>query len=338
MKKLLSLIAALLPCFLAHSQEADNLGSYAEVKLVSRLDLNPTYSLGEAEMGFDFGNSILCTTFEGAASEHFSWFICNHWLNEDGYKWPWQNLGRSDEINWLDYCYADFSFGNWTFRLGKDFITTGGFECDDWDWDAYYASTSPFYDGLASYQWGGKVIYTLPSENHSFSLQMVSSPYGEHPFSSGLWSYSLGWSGEYDYAAFKCSYSAMQYDKGDFDHIIAIGQQYYYSDWTFTWDCFNNSGYYDTDSEYRLAKGFSYAFRLQYAPSDSFDVQLRYTQMDKDKNDILPRHYKLAAIAQYYPLKDSQDLRLHAAAGYDSLLDCFSLMLGAKYEFSFKLW
>ena len=72
MKKLLSLIAALLPCFLAHSQEADNLGSYAEVKLVSRLDLNPTYSLGEAEMGFDFGNSILCTTFEGAASEHFS--------------------------------------------------------------------------------------------------------------------------------------------------------------------------------------------------------------------------------------------------------------------------
>ena len=161
MKKLLSLIAVLLPCFLAHSQEADNLGSYAEVKLVSRLDLNPTYSLGEAEMGFDFGNSILCTTFEGAASEHFSWFICNHWLNEEGYKWPLQNLGRSDEINWLDYCYADFSFGNWTFRLGKDFINTGGFECDDWDWDAYYASTSSFYDGLASYQWGGKIIYTL---------------------------------------------------------------------------------------------------------------------------------------------------------------------------------
>ena len=60
--------------------------------------------------------------------------------------------------------------------------------------------------------------------------------------------------------------------------------------------------------------------------------------MDKDKNDILPRHYKLAAIAQYYPLKDSQDLRLHAAAGYDSLLDSFSLMIGAKYEFSFRLW
>ena len=48
MKKLLYLIAALLLCSLAHSQEADNLGSYAEVKLISRLDLNPNYSLGDS--------------------------------------------------------------------------------------------------------------------------------------------------------------------------------------------------------------------------------------------------------------------------------------------------
>ena len=75
MKKLLISIAALLLCSFAHSQEADNLGSYAEVKLISRLDLKPSYYFSDSEMGFDFGNSLFCTTFEGAASEHFSWFI-----------------------------------------------------------------------------------------------------------------------------------------------------------------------------------------------------------------------------------------------------------------------
>ena len=45
-----------------------------------------------------------------------------------------------------------------------------------------------------------------------------------------------------------------------------------------------------------------------------------------------------AAIAQFYPLNDSQDLRLHTSMGYDTLLNSFSLMVGAKYEFSLKLW
>ena len=338
MKKLLYSIAALLLCSLAHSQEADNLGSYAEVKLISRLDLNPTYSLGEAEMGFDFGNSLFCTTFEGAASENFSWFICNHWFSASGFKWPYQNLGRSDETNWLDYCYADFSFGNWTFRLGKDFLSTGGFEGDNWDWDGYYASTSPYYDGLSCYQWGGKIIYTLPSETNSFSLQMTTSPYGLHPFSSGLWAYSAAWDGEFDNFAFKASYSAIQYDKGDFDHVFCLGTEIYLGDWTLTVDGFNNSGYYDTDEEYRLAKGATGVYRVQYAPSEKFDVQLRATIVGKDKQGLLPSWQKYAAIAQFYPLRDSQDLRLHASFGYDTLLKSLSLMVGVKYEFSLKLW
>ena len=338
MKKLLYSIAALLLCFLAHSQEADNLGSYAEVKLISRLDLNPTYSLGEAEMGFDFGNSLFCTTFEGAASENFSWFICNHWFSASGFKLPYLNLGRSDETNWLDYCYADFSFGNWTFRLGKDFMSTGGFEGDNWDWDGYYASTSPYYDGLSCYQWGGKIIYTLPSETNSFSLQMTTSPYGLHPFSSGLWAYSAAWDGEFDNFAFKASYSAIQYDKGDFDHVFCLGTEIYLGDWTLTVDGFNNSGYYDTDEEYRLAKGATGVYRVQYAPSEKFDVQLRATIVGKDKQGLLPSWQKYAAIAQFYPLRDSQNLRLHASFGYDTLLNSLSLMVGAKYEFSLKLW
>ena len=338
MKKLLISIAALLLCSFAHSQEADNLGSYAEVKLISRLDLKPSYYFGDSEMGFDFGNSLFCTTFEGAASEHFSWFICNHWFSASGFKWPYQNLGRSDETNWLDYCYADFSFGNWTFRLGKDFMATGGFEGDTWDWDAYYSSTSPYYDGLSCYQWGGKLMYALPADMN-ISLQMTTSPYGLHPFSSGLWAYSAAWDGEIgSNLAFKTSYSAIQYDKGDFDHVFCLGTELYLGDWTLGCDCFNNSGYYDTEEEYRMAKGNTSLIRVQYAPSERFDVQLRAMLVGKDKQGLLSPWQKYAAIAQFYPLNDSQDLRLHTSMGYDTLLNSFSLMVGAKYEFSLKLW
>lgn len=122
-------------------------------------------------MGFDFGNSLFCTTFEGSASEHFSWFVCNQWVSSDGIKWPYQNLGRSDDVNWLNYCYADISFGNWTLTLGKDFISTGGFELDNWDWDVYSAVSSPYFDGLSCYQWGAKLSYTIPSETNTFSLR-----------------------------------------------------------------------------------------------------------------------------------------------------------------------
>ena len=69
MKKYLLSIAALLLGLLAHSQEADDLGNYAEVSIIPRLDVNPLFG---AEPEFTLGNSSLYTLFEGSASEHFS--------------------------------------------------------------------------------------------------------------------------------------------------------------------------------------------------------------------------------------------------------------------------
>ena len=43
-------------------------------------------------------------------------------------------------------------------------------------------------------------------------------------------------------------------------------------------------------------------------------------------------------MVQFYPLFDSQDLRLHAFAAYDSLLGGFQLCAGILYNLSFKLW
>lgn len=117
----------MLLCFLAHSQEAENLGSYAEVSIIPRLDLNPYYSSEDSKLGFTHGNSSIYTLFEGSVGEHFSWTVANHWLSslnepatEDyNYAWPYKNLGYSNDYNWIDYLKVDLTFGNWTFTLGK---------------------------------------------------------------------------------------------------------------------------------------------------------------------------------------------------------------------------
>ena len=61
-------------------------------------------------------------------------------------------------------------------------------------------------------------------------------------------------------------------------------------------------------------------------------------RVGKYKQGLLSPSQKHAAIAQFYPLKDSHNLRLHTSMCYDTLLNSFSLMVGAKYEFSLKLW
>lgn len=337
MKKLLLSIAVLLPGLLAHSQGADDLGRYAEMSFIPRLDLNPTLGTGDSGLGFNLGNSSFYTLFEGSFSEHFSLTVANHWIQAGGdYAWPYTSLGYSDTTNWLDYLRADFTFSNWNISLGKDMISTGGFEFDDWDWDVHYALASPLFMNLACYQWGGKVAYTTDSEMSNFSLQMTTSPYGEHPFSSNLWSYSAQWWGEYGWFSNIWSITALQYDKGDYDLLINLGERFSIGeDWTLAID-WRNMGSIDEESG-RLLGGNYFLGKLTYAPSDRFDISLT-------GNYVSPRGeggenwFNAGAVFQYYPLSGTDDLRLHAFVAYDSLLSEFSLNIGARYNIRIKVW
>ena len=93
MKKLLVTAASMLLCFLALSQEANELGgSSAELSVVAR---------GEYLYGDPLGNSSLYTLLDGSISEHFSYSIANHWLSSDPVS-LYTNTFRSDDVNWLD--------------------------------------------------------------------------------------------------------------------------------------------------------------------------------------------------------------------------------------------
>ncbi|MCR5276089.1 MAG: hypothetical protein K6D54_00240 [Bacteroidales bacterium] len=339
----------MLCCSLAFSQEESDRG-YAELSVIPRVDLNPMWNTGDKSFGFDLGNSSLYTLFEGSASEHFSWTIANHWLSAGSWIESgvdalemFKALGYSDTVNWLDYCKADLSFGNWTFTLGKDCITTGGHEYEDWDWEVHPLLASPLWNQLSPYQWGAKVAYTTPSEMSTFSLQMTTSPFGARPFSSGLYTYSAQWSGAYGWfsplwsvSAFGREASVFSSAPREYDFLVSLGNQVLLEDWTLTLDWSNTCGM--SEDYDRFLGGHSFHGRVDYAPSDRFDVSLRGNYILTDKSVFNTNGFSLGSVLQFYPIPDSQDLRLHATVAYDSLLSNFAVSFGALYNLCFNLW
>ena len=343
MKKYLLSIAALLLGLLAHSQEADELGNYAEFSIIPRLDLNPGWYSSPKEFGFDLGNSSLYTLFEGTASEHFSWTVANHWIACSSFDWfkeetsaLYTGLGYSDTNNLFDFAKVDLTFGSWTFTLGKDCLATGGHEYEDWDWEVHPILATPLWNELPCYQWGGKVAWTTPSELSTFSLQMTTSPFGERPFGSGLWTYSAQWGGDYGWFSPLWSVSALGVDKGEYNWIVSLGNQFFANDWTFTLDWTNTCGLNETYSG--LLGGSTFHGRVDYAPSERWDLSLRGNYVVTDKSLYEGNWWNLGTVFQFYPLRDSQDLRLHAVAEYDTFMEGICFSFGVLYNLRLKLW
>ena len=346
MKKYLLSIAALLLGLLAHSQEADELGNYAEFSVVTRLDLNPVFG-DEPEL--TLGNSCIYTRFTGSASEHFSWTLVNHWFSGNSFLGPYadpfdqfKGLGWSDNTNFIDMAYVDLKFGGWTFSLGKQCITTDGHEYDDDDWDVYTGLATPLWNGLACYQWGGTVAWTTPSELTTFSLQMTTSPFGEHPFSSGLYTFSAQWTGEYDWYLPTWSVTALGENAPEFsssprqyDLLFSLGNAFAFEDWTIILDWTNCAGF--TEEYDSLLKGNTFHSRVSYSPNQRWNFALQGNYI-LAKSELLPNWWNAGAIAEFYPLRDSDALRLHSYVAYDNLLGAFSFKIGARYNLTFNLW
>ena len=339
---------ALMLSSLAISQEASTPGKYGRVSIIPRLEVNPWLGNGNGnKSGSSFGNSSLYTLFEGSLSEHFSWTIANHWLRAEESYLLYKNIGRSDDVNFLDYFKLDFTFNNWTISVGKDMILTGGFEFDNWDWDIHTAFASELWNSLPSYQWGGSVGYTNNSENTTLTLQMTTSPFGEKPLKSKLFSYSGQWRGEYGAFSNIWSVTAMEYTSGKYDWVVSLGQRVSIGDFYVGLDWTNKLAYYD--SEVGFAKGHNFLGTIGYnAPSEKFDVSLMgglmnprrcYTEDEcGDECACTENYWNGGAIFQYYPLNNRDMMRLHATANYNSLMERVYFSIGVTFNLQFYLF
>ena len=344
MKRGLVLLAAILCCFSTYSQEADSNGNIPDFVVTPRFDANlyaPTRTGGYR--GFDFGNSSLYTFLDGSVG-NFSYSLCNHWESNDTAA-LYQNAFFSNEVNFVDWLTLSYRVGQFNFTIGKDMLALGTWELDYYDVDVHTSLVSTFWQKVAIYQWGGSVDYTNKDESTTLRFQFGTSPFGERPFASKLFTYSLDWHGEYGCFSPIWSVNFVEYDSGQFANIIALGNAFSMGDFTLELDYMNRA----TTAKNFFNQEFSVAAQLIYNYKDKVEVFAKggyesYNGSDifgyEDElfiptdNSLLPRYWYAGGGLHYFPLRDSRALRLHAVAAYNNFANSVSINIGASYHFN----
>ena len=338
MKKYLVVCAAallLLPCFPLFSQEADDTGAGVGLTIVPRLELTPVFSEGAGAL--TLGNSSLYSLFEGDITDNLSFSVANHWAGFDSVhdvfastKDLYANTFRSDNTNWLDWAYLTYSVGNFAFTLGKDIITTGGLEFDDYDFEVHPSLVSSYWQNLACYQWGAKAAFTTPSEGDTFSFQFSTSPYGERPFASKLFNYSLEWRGEHGPLETIWSATAMGVDKGEFQPVFTLGQRLNFDTFSVGLDAFSIVG----DELDILRKGITLMPVVTFSPSEKITILAKggYENYASELvEDLTFKRWWGGLAFHWFPI---ENLRVHAVASYDHAFSFVSMTAGLLYHIS----
>ena len=343
MKRLLSLmtVCALL-CSPAFGQEAQSVNNLPELSIITRVDAYPV-------------SPYVYTLLEGSLGEHLSYSVCNLWANDDP-RSLYANTLRADELDWCLWGWLSLDLGNWHIIAGKDYIRTGGFETDAYDYDQYWQLCSNFWNNAQVYQYGGGVKYVLPSESDEFMVQVLSSPFSGKPFEDGLLSYNLEWVGEHGPWSSIWSVSGIDYDYsapyswGDKLWLLSAGNQFDITDifslgldyiYRIASPFANAPGAGDKGPFYPANSGHNVVGRLNWRPLDWMEIGARgvfetsqiYFHVAEDLFQIPDQYLSGGLFLNFYPLPEKDDLRIHALAGMNNL-DGFFWGGGITYNFN----
>ena len=345
MRKILVVCAALmLPCLLVHAQEADNTDGGIVLNIVPKAELNQSISTvkgGNDQL--DLGSSSLYTLFEGNLTDNLSFSVSNHWLAryprvKDLYKNTW----CSDDVNWVDWAYLTYNAGKFEFTAGKQVVTTGGFEAEDYDYDAHALLNTGIWNGLQTYQWGGKVAFNM-EDNTTLAVQVTTSPYGHRPFKSGLYNYSVEWRGQYGIFETITSVTSIQTQKSGngvkfndcFLKLLSVGARANLDPVVITLDVFNKVG---TD-EGLLLSGATVAPSVLWTVSDKVEL-LAKCSYERTKNpgaEWKKNAVNAGAGVHWRPLDCCKGLRLHLTGSYNSRYELATISAGVLYNLSLKV-
>ena len=331
-------VCALL-CSPAFGQEAQSVNNLPELSIITRVDAYPF-------------SPYVYTLLEGSLGEHLSYSACNLWVNEDPMDlYACTLLARCPD--WCQWAWLSLDLGNWHVIAGKDYIRTGGFEVDEYDYDQYWQLTSNFWNNTQVYQYGGAVKYVLPSESDEFMVQLLSSPFSWRPFDDGLLSYNLEWVGEHGpwqtiWSVTGIDYDPAAYSWGDKLWLLSAGNQFELSDsfnlgvdyiYRFAPPVLNAPGAGENGPFHPINSGHNVVGRVNWRPLDWLEAGLKgvyetsnIDDLEEDLLGIPERYLSGSACLQFYPLKEKDDLRLHALAGYNNL-DGFFWGAGITWNF-----
>jgi len=333
MKKLFLLTAALLLSCLAFSQGA-SVGNGAVLSVIPRAEVNPYLPLTkEGQDGVEFNNSSLYTLFEGNVGRHFSYSVCNHWLNTTP-KELYQNTFSSENANWVDWVNVTWSGRNLYGKIGKLATVMGSSEIDAYDYDTHWDLSSQFWNNSMVYLWGGELGYVNEAENTTFLFQLQSSRFNPKPFSEGKLACTFAYRGEYGPWNILCALNDMEYDR---IHLMLIGLSNSVSftdELSLTADVIFRT-YGNTFGGINTIASFDWC-------RDKFNLKIKggyeNTRVSGEPLGITSKYFFAGAAFEYFPLRESKDLRLHFVAATNKEIKAVSLNLGVTYFLNLNLF
>lgn len=301
--------ACLLPFSLAFSQEAESGSTGSEITIVARAEY-------ASDPEGHLGNSALYVLADGNLSDNLSYSVSTYLLNSD----PgalYSALTYSNETNMLNWAYLQYDFGRLSVSLGKDVIAWGTFENQDYDYNIYYELASEVWNGVNTYQWGGKLNFLL-TDGLTLTAGLSTSPFGERFFSSGLYSCSLlgAYEGEGLYSGL-LSFNAHQSPGGNV-MFLSTGHKLSNDDFAL-WVDFNGR-LSDGDFTTTTMLNFDWNFGSKW----TVGAKAGFADMEEQ------RTYG-GLILNYFPV---ESLRLHALAAYDTLIGSPRFNIGLTWQIS----
>ena len=222
--------------------------------------------------------------------------------------------GDASYFDAVDHINLTYTTGAWSFTGGKQTVAVGGYEYDRAPIDFYFGSE--YWYNMACYQWGVNAKYNFGNEsNDALTLQVVQSSF--RSVNPSMLSYNLLWTGSYGWLDILHSVNMLEYQPGKFVNFIALGHQFNMGDFKLQLDWMNRA-----DVEHFGFDDFSLMADLSWGASEKLNVFAKATY-DVNKDNVadlcvLPgtEVTRVGAGVEYFPIKDSQDVRFHAGYCY----------------------
>jgi hypothetical protein len=230
------------------------------------------------------------------------------------------NYDNNNIFKNTDFLYLDYSFNDkFSLSVGKQMVDIGGFEYDYAPIDVYFYSN--FWKNISCYAFGISTKYNINKDN-SLIFQICNSPFSKQDINN-MYAYNLLWYGSFPHWKTIYSTNMIEYKRGHYINYIALGNRISVGHWDLDLDLMNRAS---TKQKQFFFKDYSIIGKLQYNINNKFSC---YVKAGQDKNNAqenanltAANYYDLCVIpntdyqfyglgGEYFPLKDSKDLRLH---------------------------
>ncbi len=248
-------------------------------------------------------------------------------------------LGYQSFFNATDWLYINYKINkNFSVSGGKQVIAIGGFEYDSAPIDLYLWST--FWNNVTCYQIGGTVNYTTRGDKHNIRFQIVNSPFATQAL-QGIYAYNLIWYGDFNRFNTIYSLNRIEYEKGHYINYIALGNKISINNFSIELDLMNRFSKHQND----FLADYTVISHLNYTVNNKITLFLK-AGYDQNKAQeptamfIYDRYVKpgteylfYGAGLEYFPLKDSKDVRIHAVwASNNDQLQYHTLNIGVRWQ------